>query len=390
MITKVRPPMKMQCKSTTCLFAMAMMISGCGSDKSKSNNIDIFVNRADFQSTVNGKQTDLFILESDEGIKLAITNFGGRVVSWMVPGKDGEYADISVGFDNVLAYQNANESYYGALIGRVGNRIDEGAFSLNGEEYTLAKNNGSNSLHGGPGGFHNVVWNAEQIDKKKLKLTYTSEDGEEGFPGTLDVEVLYSVTDNNELRIEYTATTDKETIVNLTNHTFFNLKGEAGGPINDHLLTINADSYTPVDSTLIPRGEIALVEGTPFDFRHQTPIGERVNADNTQLKYGNGYDHNFVLNKNGTDLTLAAKVHEPKSGRTMEILTTEPGIQFYSGNFMDSSDIGKFGKALGFREAFCLEPQHFPDAPNQPDFPDISLKPGETYITVSVYRFSIE
>lgn len=382
--------MKKQSKLYTCLLAVALMISGCGSEKSETNNVEIPVNQADFQSTIDGKETDLFILESDNGIKLAITNLGGRVVSWMVPGKDGEYADISVGFDNVEAYLEANEPYYGALIGRVGNRIADGEFSLNGENYTLEQNNGPNSLHGGPKGFHNVVWDAEQIDSKNLKLTYTSEDGEEGFPGTLDVEVMYSITDDNELRIEYTATTDKETIVNLTNHTFFNLKGEAGGTINDHQLMINADEYTPVDETLIPLGEIASVEGTPFDFREMTAIGERVEADDTQLEYGMGYDHNFVLNKNGESLTLAAKVHEPNSGRTMEILTTEPGIQFYGGNFMDGSDTGKFGKPLEFREALCLEPQHFPDAPNQPDFPSITLEPGETYNTVSVYRFSIE
>ena len=382
--------MKKQSKLTACLLAISLMISGCGSEKPKSNNIEIPVNRANFQSIIDGKQTDLFILESDDGIKLAITNLGGRVVSWMVPGKDGEYADISVGFDNVEAYLEANEPYYGALIGRVGNRIDDGEFSLNGETYTLAKNNGPNSLHGGPKGFHNVVWDAEQIDSKNLKLTYTSEDGEEGFPGKLDVEVMYSLTDDNELRIEYTATTNKETIVNLTNHTFFNLKGESGGTINNHLLTVNADSYTPVDSTLIPTGEIVPVAGTPFDFRQPTPIGELVDEDNTQLEYGMGYDHNFVLNKNGENLTLAAKVHEPNSGRTMEILTTEPGLQFYGGNFMDGSDTGKFGKPLEFREAFCMEPQHFPDAPNQPNFPSITLAPGETYNTVSIYRFSVE
>ncbi|MBD3617359.1 MAG: galactose mutarotase [Gracilimonas sp.] len=382
--------MKKQSNLNLCLMAIALMISGCGSEKSETKNVEIPVNQADFQSIIDGKKTDLFIVESDNGIKLAITNLGGRVVSWMVPGKDGEYADISIGFDNVEAYLEANEPYYGALIGRVGNRIADGKFSLDGETYTLEQNNGPNSLHGGPQGFHNVVWDAEQIDNKNLKLSYTSEDGEEGFPGTLDVEVMYSLTDENELRIEYTATTDKKTVVNLTNHTFFNLKGEAGGTINDHQLMINADRYTPVDETLIPFGEIASVEGTPFDFRELTAIGERVESDNTQLEYGMGYDHNFVLNKNEEYLTLAAKVHEPNSGRTMEILTTEPGIQFYGGNFMDGSDTGKFGKPLEFREAFCLEPQHFPDAPNQPNFPSITLEPGETYNTVSVYRFSVE
>lgn len=380
----------MESKLSIYLLAIGLIFSACGSEKTKTNNVEIPVKQADFQTTIDGKETDLYVLESDGGIKVAITNLGGRVVSWMVPGKDGSYADISVGMDNPEAYLEANEPYYGALIGRVGNRIANGEFSLNGDTYSLAQNNGPNSLHGGPKGFHNVVWDAEQTDSKNLKLSYVSEDGEEGFPGRLEVEVIYSLTDENELRIEYTATTDKQTIVNLTNHTFFNLKGEAGGTINDHILTINADGYTPVDSTLIPFGEVASVEGTPFDFREPTAIGDRVENDHYQLEHGMGYDHNFALNKEGEELSLAAKVHEPNSGRTMEIFTTEPGIQFYGGNFMDGSDTGKFGKPLEFREAFCLEPQHYPDAPNQPNFPSILLEPGETYNTVSVYRFSTE
>jgi aldose 1-epimerase len=381
--------MNKQIKLYLNVLSMVLIISGCGNKKENTTHAEIPVNRADFQTTIDGKQTDLYTLESGDGIKLAITNFGGRVVSWMVPGKDGSYADISLGFDNIEAYLEYG-SYYGALIGRVGNRIANGEFSLNGETYNLAKNNGQNSLHGGPNGFHNVVWDAEQLDSKNLKLTYVSEDGEEGFPGRLQVEVIYSLTDDNALRIEYNAITDKKTIVNLTNHTFFNLKGEAGGTINDHILTINTDGYTPVDSTLIPLGEIASVEGTPFDFRQPTAIGERIMNEHIQLKYGGGYDHNFALNKNGETLSLAAKVHEPNSGRTMEVFTTEPGMQFYGGNFLDGSVTGKFGKPLDFREAFCLETQHFPDAPNQPDFPSIVLEPGDTYNSVSIYKFTVQ
>ncbi|MEX0719547.1 MAG: aldose epimerase family protein [Balneolaceae bacterium] len=373
------------------LVITTLLISGCGSQDLKTGNAEIPLDKADFQTTIDGKQTDLFTLKADGGIKLAITNYGGRVVSWLVPGKDGEYADISLGYSNIDGYLNTNEPYYGALIGRYGNRIANGEFSLSGNTYTLATNNGPNNLHGGPKGFHNVVWDAEQLDDQNLKLTYISEDGEEGFPGTLNVQVLYSLTKENELRIEYTAITDKETVVNLTNHTFFNLKGEAGGTINDHHLLVDADGYNPVDSTLIPTGEIASVENTPFDFRNSKEIGERVDEENLQLNYGQGYDHNFVLNKERKNpLSFAAKVHEPNSGRTMEIYSTEPGLQFYGGNFMDGSDTGKYGKPFEYRTAFCLEPQHFPDSPNQSQFPSTVLRPGEIYHTISAYRFYTE
>lgn len=373
------------------LVVTTLVISGCGSQDLKTGNAEIPLDKADFQTTIDGKQTDLYTLKTEGGLKLAITNYGGRVVSWLVPGKDGEYADVSLGYNNIEGYLNTNEPYYGALIGRYGNRIANGEFSLNGTNYTLATNNGPNNLHGGPKGFHNVVWDAEQLDDQNLKLTYLSEDGEEGFPGTLNVQVLYSLTKENELRIEYTAVTDKETVVNLTNHTFFNLKGEAGGTINDHQLLVDADGYNPVDSTLIPTGEIASVENTPFDFRSLQKIGERVNEENLQLSYGKGYDHNFVLNKEGKNpLSFAVKVHEPNSGRTMEIYSTEPGLQFYGGNFMDGSDTGKYRKPFEYRTAFCLEPQHFPDSPNQPQFPSTVLHPGEIYHTISVYRFYTE
>ncbi|HKL14508.1 MAG TPA: aldose epimerase family protein [Balneolaceae bacterium] len=352
-------------------------------------NTELPVNKLDFRTTIRGKKTDLYFLESDFGIKVAVTNLGGRVVSIMVPDRNGNYADVSLGMKDIKAYLNANEPYYGALIGRVANRIANGKFSLDGIEYCLNQNNKSNSLHGGPNGFHNVVWDAYQIDSKNLKLIYISVDGEEGFPGRLFVEVTYSLTDEFGLRIEYSANTDKKTLVNFTNHTFFNLKGEAKGSINDHVLTIYADRYTPVDSLSNPTGEVVKVEGTPFDFRTATKIGTRIENSHPQLEFTNGYDHNYVLNKE-KELSLAAIVFEPISGRKMELYTTEPGMQFYSGNFMKGEDIGKFNKKFKFREAFCLEPQHYPNTPNQANFPSIELEPGEIYKTSSIYKFSIE
>jgi aldose 1-epimerase len=358
---------------------------------SKKSESSLSVSKADFESTRDGKNTDLYVLKNSDGMKVAITNYGGRIVSWMVPGKDGNFDDIVLGFDSAEQYYSANEKYFGALIGRYGNRIEDGRFLLNGEEYTLPVNNDPNTLHGGPGGFDNVVWDAGQLDDQHLRLEYYSPDGEEGFPGNLKVQVLYVLNDQNELTIDYTAVTDKATPVNLTNHAFYNLGGAASGTINDHELMINAKNYTPVDSTLIPTGEIAAVKGTPFDFTEPAPIGERVETENEQLKYGKGYDHNFVLDKEapGT-LTLAARVHDPGSGRLMEIFTTEPGIQFYGGNFMDGSDTGKEGEPYEFRTAFALEPQHFPNSPNEPEFPTTILEPDSIYHTMSIYRLSVQ
>ncbi|MEL7834770.1 aldose epimerase family protein [Fodinibius sp. Rm-B-1B1-1] len=343
----------------------------------------------EFQSAVNGIDARLFQLENEKGMQIAITNYGGRIVSWLAPDKNGEFDDIVLGFDSIDGYLNADEIYFGALIGRFGNRIDEGEFSLNGEDYELATNDGSNHLHGGPGGFHNVVWDAEQLDDQHLVLTYFSEEGEEGYPGNLKVKVQYILTDDNELKIDYTASTDQATPVNLTNHAFFNLGGAASGTINNHELLIEADYYTPVDSTLIPTGEIASVEQTPFDFTNAKSMGKDIDNKSEQLDFGEGYDHNFVLDKeNNGKLTRAAKVHEPNSGRTMEIYTTEPGIQFYSGNFMDGSDVGKEGEPYKYRTAFCLEPQHFPDSPNQNNFPSTILEPDSVYHSLSVYKLS--
>lgn len=371
--------------------AIALLISCKADTNSNKKNTTLPVEKSDFQTQVNGKQTDLFVLQNKKGMKVGITNYGGRIVSWLVPDSHGSFDDIVLGFDSIEGYLNANEIYFGALIGRYGNRIAKGEFQLNGQQYELATNDGSNHLHGGPGGFHNVVWEATQLDDQHLVLNYLFKDKEEGYPGNLNVQVQYVLTQNNELKIDYTAVTDDSTVINLTNHAFFNLGGAASGSINDHQLTIKGSRYTPVDSTLIPTGEIAPVENTPFDFTTPTAIGERLLEENTQLSYGKGYDHNFVLDKEepGT-LTKAAKVTDPESGRTMDIFTTEPAIQFYGGNFLDGSDTGKEGEPYKHRTAFCLEPQHFPDSPNQPQFPSTVLEPGEIYHSLSVYRFATE
>lgn len=373
----------------TLTLLMIMNLASCTEKPGNSTESNLPVKAEDFKTTVNGKKTDLFVLENKRGMKVAITNYGGRIVSWMAPDQKGEYDDIVLGFDSIQGYLNANEIYFGALIGRYANRIDEGEFSLNGEKYTLATNNGPNHLHGGPGGFHNVVWDAKQLDNRHLVLHYISEDGEEGYPGKLKVQVQYILTDDNELKIDYTATTNEPTVLNLTNHAFFNLGGAASGTINDHKLMINADQYTPIDSTLIPTGEIASVENTPFDFTELTTIGKRISEENKQLGHGAGYDHNFVLNKKkkGT-LTNAARVLDPESGRVLEVFTTEPGIQFYGGNFLDGSDTGKEGKPYKHRTAFCLETQHFPDSPNQPNFPSTVLESDSVFHSLSVYRLS--
>lgn len=348
---------------------------------------------ADFDKTIDGKKVSLFFLKNKNGLNAAITNYGGKVVSLMVPDRYGNMADIVLGYPNIDGYLHAREPYFGALIGRYGNRIAKGKFSLNGQDYTLATNNGLNHLHGGKKGFNAVVWDALQPDSQTLVLTYLSADGEEGYPGNLQVKVTYKLTNQNELSITYEATTDKATVINLTHHSFFNLNGEGNGTINDHVLQINADRYTPVDEGLIPTGELAAVNGTPFDFRKPITIKQNLEAANNQLKYGKGYDHNFVLNKNEANaagLTLAARISEPLSGRTMEVWTNEPGLQFYGGNFLNGKDIGKASKPYLFRSAFCLETQHFPDSPNKTNFPSTTLQPGEIYHSVCVYKFLIE
>ena len=379
----------MNYKSITITLYVALLLlnGGCAGERADGNE-HIIPDPMNFQTEIDGNKTDLYKLQNGNGIEIYITNYGGRIVSWLAPDRDGNRADIVLGYDSIDGYLNSNEVYFGALIGRYGNRIAEGKFELDGVEYTLAVNNPPNHLHGGPNGFHNVVWDAQLMNDQQLRLQYYSVDGEEGYPGNLQVQVDYILNDDNELKIEYTATTDQKTVLNLTNHAFFNLAGAGSGTINNHELMVNADHYTPVDSTLIPTGEIASVIGTPFDFRSEKTIGRDLDQDHEQLSHGVGYDHNFVLNKQNTgSLELAAWVYDPESGRVMEVLTTEPGLQFYGGNFLNSSDIGKEGVPYEFRTAFCLETQHFPDSPNQPDFPSTVLEPGETYHTATVYRF---
>jgi aldose 1-epimerase len=341
-----------------------------------------------FSKSVDGKQVELYFLKNKNEVKAAITNYGGRIVSLWVPDKNGTLTDVTLGYDNLDLYQKPSDPYFGSLIGRYGNRIAKGTFTLDSQQYKLDVNNGVNTLHGGKTGFHARVWDARQIDEKTLELTYVSKDGEEGYPGNLTCKVVYTLTDDNELKIEYTASTDKKTVLNLTNHAYFNLNGEGSGTINDHLLLINANRFTPVDTTLIPTGKLMNVAGTPFDFRKLTPIGSRIDAAHEQLKNGKGYDHNFVLN--GSGMKKAATAIGDKSGIQMDVSTTEPGVQFYGGNFLDEKVVGKGGKVYGFRTGFCLETQHFPDSPNQPSFPSTVLKPGDEYKSTTIYRFSVK
>jgi aldose 1-epimerase len=366
-----------------------VLLTGCG-QKTQTGAITPLKKQL-FGKTANGQEIDLYTLTNKSGVEIGIINRGGTVVSIRVPDRSGKPGDIALGFDSLDGYLK-DIPYFGALVGRYGNRIAKGRFKLNGVEYKLAVNNGENHLHGGLQGFDKTVWNAKDVSEgplPRLELTYLSKDGEEGYPGNLSVTVVYSLTDANELRIDYSATTDKDTVVNLTNHTYFNLAGAGEGDILGHVLTLYADRFTPVDKGLIPTGELRSVEGTPFDFRKPTPIGARIDAKDQQIQFGGGYDHNFVLNSAGGSLALAARVEEPKTGRVLEVLTTEPGIQFYTGNFLDGTLTGKGGKTYLKRYGFCLETQHFPDSPNHPKFPSTELKPGGKYQTTTVYRFSV-
>lgn len=350
------------------------------------------VEKVDFGTTKEGTPIDLYVLTNSNGVVAKITNYGGIVTSLILPDKNGKMEDVVLGFDSLSGYLQDDVPYFGAIIGRYGNRIAEGKFNLDRQEYTLAKNNGPNTLHGGVRGFDKRVWQAEEVRTDRgvgVKLHYVSHDGEEGYPGNLTVDVVYTLTDHNELVIEYTATTDKPTVVNLTNHSYFNFTGNTRRDILDHQVMINANKFVPVDGDLIPTGQLQDVEGTPMDFAEPTKVGQSINADDEQIKLGRGYDHTWVLGESG-EMKLAATVYEQTTGRYMEVHTTEPGVQFYSGNFLDGSFVGKGGVTYQHRYGLCLETQHFPDSPNQPNFPSVALRPGETYTSKTVYKFSVK
>jgi len=354
------------------------------------------ITQKDFGKTATGAPVQIYTLKNDFGMEIQITPYGATLVSVKVPDRAGKSADVVLGFDSLDGYtQTPAPPYFGATIGRYGNRIAAGKFTLDGKTYTLAKNNGANSLHGGNRGFDKVIWTPEPIAAHdgraqvgpSLELTYLSKDGEEGYPGNLNVTVTYTLTENNEIRIHYTATSDQDTVFNPTNHSYFNLAGHDSGDILGHVVTINADRYTPVDAGLIPTGELRKVEGTPFDFRQPHTVGERINSSDEQIKLGGGYDHNWVLNRT-TGLEFAARVADPKSGRVLEAFTTEPGLQFYTSNFLDGTFHGKGGKPYNYRAALTLETQHYPDSPNHPGFPSTVLKPGQHFDSTTVFRFS--
>jgi aldose 1-epimerase len=348
------------------------------------------VKKEAFGKTTDGKAVEIYTLTNSKGAETRIMTYGGTLVSLKVPNRKGNFDDVVLGYDNLDGYLK-DTFYIGCLIGRYGNRIAKGKFSLSGTEYSLVKNNGENHLHGGTNGFYKVIWKAKPAADKNgatLELTYLSKDGEEGYPGNLTVKVTYSLTENNDLKINYSATTDKDTVINLTQHSYFNLAGAGAGDILNHQLRINADRFTPTDSGSIPTGELRSVKATPFDFSMPTTIGARIEQADEQLKFGNGYDHNYVLNKNGQSLTLAAKVYEQTSGREMEVFTTEPAMQFYAGNFL--ADVkGKNGKIYRKRHGFCLETQHYPDSPNKPQFPTTVLKPNQKYFQTTIYKFTV-
>jgi aldose 1-epimerase len=389
--------MKNNMKLLMMLSCSAVIFTACGgnpkaTDSTVKDSTSVATNQipdsANFKADLQEQKVKLFTLKNNSGATAAITNYGGRIVSLLVPDKDGKATDVVLGYDSLKSYQKKGEPYLGAIIGRYGNRIAKGKFTLDGKAYQLDINDGVNTLHGGFSGFYGKVFSAKQLSASQLELTYVSKDGEGGYPGNLTATVVYTLGDDNSLKIEYKATTDKTTIVNLTNHAYFNLNGAGSETITDNVLQINADAFLPVNTTLIPTGKLQPVKGTPFDFTTSKTIGKDISVADEQLNNGKGYDHNFVLNKH--DLTTpVATVKSTVTGITLEVFTEEPGLQFYSGNFLTgATKDGKGGKAYPHRSAFCLETQHFPDAPNQPAFASTMLKPGQTYHTVTIYKFS--
>ena len=347
--------------------------------------------KADFNQLIEGKQTALYVLSNAAGAELCITNYGAKIVSLMVPNRDGKLTDVVTGHKSIADYLTSEEPYFGAICGRYGNRIAKGRFEIDGTVYDqLAINNGPNSLHGGLKGFNAKVWDATQKDTQTIELQLISPDGEEGFPGELHTTVTYQLTDDNEVIISYRAVTTKPTVLNLTNHSYFNLSGAGDPYVGDHLLQINADYYLPTDETAIPYGPKEKVEGTPMDFRTPHTVGERINDDFEQLRFGKGYDHTYILNKEGKELLFCARCSSPKTGIVMETFTTEPGVQLYTGNWMTGNFEGKPGQRYPERAALCLETQHFPDSPNKPEYPSTLLRPGETFLSTTIYQFSVE
>lgn len=371
------------------IFPALMFLLIVGSCTNKSANENLPMDRKAFQIELDGKQVDLFTLKNSKGMVVQITNYGGKIVSIIVPDKHGKAADVCLGYESADGYIQGSPSM-GATMGRFANRIANAQFTLNDSVYQLAKNAGEHSIHGGVKGFRFKVWDARQLNEQSLELSYFSPDGEEGYPGNFQLRVVFTVTENNELRLDYHAETDKPTVFNLTNHAFFNLAGEGNGDILDHELMVNAEAFTVVNETAIPTGEIRSVENTPLDFRSLTRIGERIDADYDQLRFVGGYDHNFVIDKNPQEMVLAALLFEPISGRVMEVKTTEPGIQVYTANSLTDNDKGKGGKTYGSRSSICLETQHFPDSPNQPNFPSTVLNPGDKYLSTTIYKFGVK
>lgn len=371
-----------------CLAVMAMcVLLSCGEKHEEATLSGLM--KSDFVSEVDGKPTALFVLKNKNGAEACVTNYGGRLVSVMVPDKNGKMTDVVLGYDKIADYV-ASDGNFGALIGRYGNRISQGTFTLDSVAYELPHNDNGHCLHGGPKGFHAQMWDANPLSEQVVELTRVSADGEAGFPGNLNVKVTYTLTDDNAVDIKYEATTDKPTVVNLTNHTYFNLSGVPGSQVLDQEVMINASTYTPVDSLLIPTSVLDSVAGTPLDLRQLVAIGAHINESFDQLVKGRGYDLNWVLDTKGDVTVVAAKGYSPTSGIAVEVYTNEPGIQFYTGNFMSGQDKGKQGTVYPHRGAFCLETQHYPDTPNQPSFPSVVLRPGEKYTSECVYKFTVE
>jgi aldose 1-epimerase len=372
-------------------MALLLCFAACSHPSSTSSSTG--VGKQPFGATPDGVPVDVYTLTNAGGVEVRAISYGGIILSLRVPDRDGKLGDVVLGCDTLDGYLE-DSSYLGAIIGRYGNRIAGGRFTLDGQGYSLAVNNGPNALHGGLVGFDKVVWRAESFHNDEgvgVVFSYTSPDGDEGYPGTLEVRVTYTLTDANQLIFDYHAVTDRATPVNLTQHSYFNLAGDGAGDILGHELMLNASHFTPIDSTLIPTGEIRSVAGTPFDFRTPSAIGARIDADDEQIRFGGGYDHNFVLERDESESpALAARVYEPTSGRVMEVFTTEPGVQFYSGNFLDGTITGKDGQLYRHRSGFCLETQHYPDSPNRPEFPSTILRPGQEYRSRTVYAFSVQ